>query len=113
MTFGNGDFDLIEQLSNDIRDGTVRLFEAASIIDPTATKRSTIGLMLQHPSVRPWRRSIVWAIVEAIQPHWTGVWDSSADQVIERYRQFMQRVEELGLEADIDRPPILDVSDSY
>lgn len=87
-----------------------KLFEAAAIIDPAATKRSVIGTTLQHPSVRPWDRSVVWAIVSAIRPVWSGKWDDNATAVLQRYEAFIQRVHELNLPADIDRAPILDVS---
>lgn len=86
-----------------------RLFEAATIIDPSATKRSVIGTMLQHPSVRPWDRSIVWAIVSAIKPTWSGQWDDNAAKILARYDAFIARIHELNLPADIDQAPILDV----
>lgn len=34
----------------------------------------------------------------------------SAGRVIERYNRFAQRIDELGLQGDIDAKPILDVS---
>lgn len=88
----------------------VRLFEAAKIIDPSATQRSTIGTMLQHPSVRPWERSMVWAIVSAIRPHWRGEWDESAQSTLDRYQAFIKLIHDLDLPRDIDRSPVLDVS---
>ena len=99
------------QLGNDVRDGVTKLFEAAALIDPTATKRSTIGTMLQHPSVRPWDRSIVWAIVSAIRPVWSGEWDANAAAVLQRYDAFIRRIHELNLPEDIDKAPILDVGE--
>ena len=84
-----------------------RLFEAAKIIDPLATQRSTIGIMLQNPSVRPWKRSIVWAIVSAIHPTWTGSWDDNASVILERYQKFIRLVSTLDI--DLDAAPILDV----
>jgi len=64
--------------------------------------------MLQHPSVRPWERSVVWAIASAIHDVWSGTWDDNAAAVVERYASFVQRVQSLNI--DVDAAPILDVN---
>lgn len=84
------------------------LFDAWRLIDPLCDVRSHIGNTLR--SVQPWQRSITWATVMAILPTWRGVWDGHAEQILQRYQQYVRRICDLDLPDDLDRPPLLDVS---
>jgi hypothetical protein len=86
------------------------LFASASLLNPLVTGRSDIGTVLQHPCVRPWQTSILWAMVEDILPSWIGKWDPSAETVVKRYQAYMDKIGSLGLEKAIDDAPLVDVS---
>lgn len=66
--------------------------------------------MLQHPSVRPWERSIVWAMTSAIRSIWSGAWDNNATAIVEQYAAFIRLIHALDLDQAIDAAPILDAS---
>ncbi|WVQ78298.1 hypothetical protein IAT38_000383 [Cryptococcus sp. DSM 104549] len=94
-------------LSGDARNTVTNLFEAAHMINPEATGRSEIGTVLQHSSVKPWERSLTWAMVMNILPTWTGVWDDKAEAVARRYTEFKNRIAALRLHAAIQQPVLL------
>lgn len=99
------------QLSTEIKNGVTNLFQAAELLQPDLRVRSELGLILQHPAVRPWSRSIVWAAVTAILPHWTpSEWNGKCEEVLQQYIDLQRYIEETGLATDIDRPPLLNVS---
>ncbi|WWD15947.1 hypothetical protein CI109_100371 [Kwoniella shandongensis] len=65
---------------------------------------------LKHPSVRPWERSLTWAVVMDILPFWNGEWSDQAEAVVNRYQAFKDRAIALGLPQAIDQPLLLNVS---
>ncbi|ODO11612.1 hypothetical protein I350_00394 [Cryptococcus amylolentus CBS 6273] len=99
------------KLSTEIKSSVSNLFDAVKVIDPGATRRSDIGAVLQLPSVRPWRRSLVWAVVMEVLPQWRGDWDEAAEDVYQKYEDFEARIESLGLPAAIDQPLLLNGND--
>ena len=104
-------FRLTLQLSTEVKNGVTDLFQAAKLLQPELRDRSALGVVLQHPSVRPWERSIVWAAVMAILPHWTlSGWNADCQAVLQQFVDLQQYIRESGLAADIDRPPLLNVS---
>nr|XP_031862773.1 uncharacterized protein CI109_001785 [Kwoniella shandongensis]KAA5529845.1 hypothetical protein CI109_001785 [Kwoniella shandongensis] len=62
---------------------------------------------LKHPSVRPWERSLTWAVVMDILPFWNGEWSDQAEAVVNRYQAFKDRAIALGLPQAIDQPLLL------
>lgn len=95
------------KLSTELKNGVTNLFDAANIIDPNSTSRSVIGSCMQHPSVRPWERSLTWAVVMGILPTWKGEWDDAAEAVAQRYEQHRACIHSLGLPEAIDKPLIV------
>ncbi|WVQ71672.1 hypothetical protein IAR50_001212 [Cryptococcus sp. DSM 104548] len=95
------------KLSTEIKTSVSNLFDAVKVIDPKATRRSDIGAVLQLPSVRPWRRSLIWAVVMEVLPQWKGDWDAGAEAVFQKYEEFEARIESLGLPEAIDQPLLL------
>lgn len=98
------------KLPHDLTDSTTNLFKAAQLLDPHVTGRSEIGSTLQLSVVKPWERSIVWAIVMSILPKWKGGWDQNAQTVLNTYSSFVDLIHRLDLPAAIRRPPLLKVS---
>ena len=76
--------------------------------------RSAIGLVLQNPAVKPWRRSVLWSASRAVAALGVGTdgheWSEAAEQELQRWRAFVRKVDELGLEGEIDAPLLVDVS---
>ena len=101
---------LTEKLANDVKTAVANVFIAAELLDPNATRRSSIGTTLQLPAVRPWERSVVWATVMDILSTWTGDWDDKAEQIMVKYRLFVERLVEMDLPKAIVQPPLLNVS---
>ncbi|KAK8869780.1 hypothetical protein IAR55_000348 [Kwoniella newhampshirensis] len=104
------DTPAVSALSTEAKDSVTNLFEATRLINPEATQRSDIGTCLQHPAVRPWERSMTWAVVMEILPSWNGEWGHVADAVVEKYQAFRDRIITLGLPHAIDQPLLLNVS---
>jgi tRNA nucleotidyltransferase (CCA-adding enzyme) len=103
---------LTDQLSTDIKTSVTNLFTAAELLRPTRGSRSALGIILQNPAVRPWSRSIVWAAVMEILPVWSG-WNSDCEAISERYLTLQQHIKESGLDVDIDKAPLINVSSSF
>jgi tRNA nucleotidyltransferase (CCA-adding enzyme) len=100
---------LTTQLSTDIKSSVTNLFTAAEMFRSPHSSRSALGMILQNPSVRPWSRSIVWAAVMDILPVWSG-WNSDCNMILERYLALQQHIKESGLDLDIDKAPLINVS---
>lgn len=100
------------QLSTEVNKAVTNLFMAQTLLDPQASGRAEIGVVLQNSAVRPWRRSVVWALAQRVLPHWErdGGWSDAAVAEMEVWRSFVRRVEDLGLDTAIDRPLMVDVS---
>lgn len=87
------------------------LFVAADILLPSLRQRSALGVVLQQSAVRPWRRSIVWAAVMAILPAWkTSGWTDECQSILRQYLDLEQLILDSGLDRDIDKAPLLNVS---
>nr|ODN77323.1 tRNA adenylyltransferase [Cryptococcus depauperatus CBS 7841] len=99
------------KLSTELKLSVANLFEAAKRIDPEATKRSEIGSCLQHQTVRPWQRSLTWAIVMNILPIWKGHWNNETEIVYNRYQKFRERIVAQGIDDAIDKPLLLNGND--
>lgn len=63
-------------------------------------------------AAKPWRRSLVWAKASTIKAQWSGNWDAKAEKIVKQFDDFAKKVEEMGLDVDIEKSPILDVSDN-
>jgi tRNA nucleotidyltransferase (CCA-adding enzyme) len=100
---------LTDQLSTDIKTSVTNLFTAAELLRPSQSSRSALGIVLQNPAVRPWSRSIVWAAVMEILPKWSG-WNSDCEAISDRYLTLQRHVQESGLDVDIDKAPLINVS---
>lgn len=98
------------KLSTEAKLGVSHLYEATALLDPKLDGRSRIGVVLQHPAVRPWEQSLVWAITERILPTWTGQWTPEHQNIFDEFMRFKQHIVELGLPEAINQPPLLDVS---
>jgi tRNA nucleotidyltransferase (CCA-adding enzyme) len=96
--------------STEIKLSVSNLFDAVPMLDPTLQGRATIGVVLQHPTVRPWEQSLVWAIVERILPSWAGEWSADHEAIFAEFMRFKDHIVELGLPEAIKQPPLLDVS---
>jgi tRNA nucleotidyltransferase (CCA-adding enzyme) len=101
------------KLSTEQKLAVSNLFEATPLLDPTLTGRARIGVTLQHPSVRPWEQSLVWAIVERVLPTWAGEWTPEHETIFTQFMAFKDHIVELGLPEAIKQPPLLDVSASH
>jgi len=102
---------LTYQLSTDIKTSVTNLFTAAELLRPTQDSRSALGIILQNPAVRPWSRSIVWAAVMEILPIWSG-WNTECEAISGRYLALQRHIKESGLDVDIDKAPLINVSPS-
>nr|KIR84649.1 tRNA adenylyltransferase [Cryptococcus tetragattii IND107] len=98
-------------ISEGLKTSVTNLFDAVNIINLDATRRSEIGMSLQHPAVRPWERSLTFAAILAILPVWKGKWDDRAECVYQQYEAFAERVRDLGLPEAIDKPLLLNGND--
>ncbi|KAL1406876.1 CCA tRNA nucleotidyltransferase, mitochondrial [Vanrija albida] len=98
------------KLSAAITDSVSHLFDAATLLDPQlqSGSRSDIGVVLQHPAVRPWQQSFVWAIAQRIVPTWQGEWTPAHEAILQSFLALKARIVELGLPEAIDRAPLLD-----
>ncbi|WVF72182.1 hypothetical protein IAT40_006994 [Kwoniella sp. CBS 6097] len=95
------------KLSTELKNHVANLLEAVKMISPTATSRSEIGVWMQHASVRPWDRSLTWAVVMAVLPGWKGQWDDQAEAIAMSYESLRQRIVEMGLIEAIDKPLLI------
>ncbi|OCF35478.1 tRNA adenylyltransferase [Kwoniella heveanensis CBS 569] len=96
------------KLSTEVKNNVANLFEAVKLIDPNASAgRSEIGVWMQHPSVRPWDRSLTWAVVMAVLPGWKGQWDGEAEAIARLYQNLRQRIVNMGLIEAIDKPLLI------
>ncbi|ADV20434.1 tRNA adenylyltransferase [Cryptococcus gattii E566] len=98
-------------ISEGLKTSVTNLFDAVNIISLDATRRSEIGMSLQHPAVRPWERSLTFAAILAILPVWKGEWDDGAECIYQQYEAFAERVRDLGLPEAIDKPLLLNGND--
>jgi hypothetical protein len=98
------------QLSTDIKIAVTNLFTAADLLRPHQASRAALGIVLQNPVVRPWSRSIVWAAVMEILPIWTSGWNGDCDTILQRYIGLQRHIQESGLDIDIDKMPLINVS---
>lgn len=103
------------QLSTEVNRAVTNLFTAQNLLNPDATGRSEIGIVLQNPAVRPWRRSVVWALTQRLAAHWDGQgeWSVNAEAEWKKWEAFVDKIGDLGLDEAIDRPLLLDVSRSH
>ncbi|KIR32489.1 tRNA adenylyltransferase [Cryptococcus deuterogattii MMRL2647] len=99
------------KLSTELKTSVTNLFDAVNIINLDATRRSEIGMSLQHPAVRPWERSLTFAAILAILPVWKGEWDDGAECIYQQYEAFAERIRDLGLPDAIDKPLLLNGND--
>ena len=92
------------------------LFTAQTLLADVleSQSRSAIGLVLQNSAVKPWRRSVLWSASRAVAALGVGVngheWSEAAEQELQRWKAFARKVDELGLEGEIDAPLLVDVS---
>nr|KIR50447.1 tRNA adenylyltransferase [Cryptococcus bacillisporus CA1280] len=98
-------------ISEGLKTSVTNLFDAVNIINLDATRRSEIGMSLQHPAVRPWERSLTFAAILAILPVWKGEWDDGAECIYQQYEAFAERVRDLGLPEAIEKPLLLNGND--
>lgn len=98
------------KLSAATTDSVAHLFDAADLLDPKLQtgSRSDIGVVLQHPAVRPWQQSFVWAIAQRIVPTWQGTWTPEHEAILQSFLALKARIIELGLPEAIDLAPLLD-----
>lgn len=88
------------------------MFVAADVLLPGLRQRSVLGVVLQQSAVRPWRRSIVWAAVMAILPTWKSCgWSDECQTILRQYLDLEQYILDSGLDQDIDKAPLLNVSE--
>ncbi|WVQ98759.1 hypothetical protein IAU59_005890 [Kwoniella sp. CBS 9459] len=95
------------KLSTEVKNNVANLFDAIKMISPDATGRSEIGVWMQHTSVRPWERSLTWAVIMSVLPGWKGQWDDQAEAIAKSYETLRQRIMDLGLVEAIDKPLLI------
>lgn len=106
----------MRKLSTEINRAVTSLFTAQTLLASVleSQSRSAIGLVLQNPAVKPWRRSVLWSASRAVAALGVGIdehkWNETAEQELQRWRAFVRKVDELGLEGEIDAPLLVDVS---
>jgi len=108
-------------------DGIPTLFAASELLKApdiendkfkTPSERVAIGLLLRHTAVHNanvdahWTTSLAFSLIQEL----VDCYDLSKDnfnvddaaRVIETYNRFAERIDELGLQGDVDAKPILD-----
>lgn len=109
---------------NHYLDGIPALFIASGLLkspdvqDKTPSERVAIGLLLRQSSVHNalvgahWTTSLLFSLIQDLVDYYDPSEDNfnteSAAEVIGKYNDFANRIEELGLQEEVDTKPILD-----
>lgn len=111
---------------NHYLDGIPALFVASGLFKPlnvqderfkTPSERVAIGLLLRHNSVHNaqvgahWTTSLLFSLIQELvdcyDPSEDNLNAETAAEVIGKYNHFANRIEELGLQDDVDAKPVL------
>ncbi|KAI0005366.1 hypothetical protein BJV74DRAFT_762033 [Russula compacta] len=112
---------------NHYLDGIPHLFFASVLLNSpdieddkfkTPSERIAIGLLLRHNSVHNanldahWTTSLLFSLIQELVDCYNVSQDNfdvdDAARVIKKYNRFAERIDELGLQGDVDAKPILD-----
>jgi tRNA nucleotidyltransferase (CCA-adding enzyme) len=112
---------------NHYLDGVPALFSASELFKSpdiedekvkSPSERVAIGLLLRQNSVHNahvgahWTTSLLFSLIQELVDYYDPSKDhfnvDDAAKVIEKYNRFAKRVDELGLQGDVDAKPILD-----
>jgi len=112
---------------NHYLDGIPALFSASELVKSpdvggdkfkTPSERVAIGLLLRHISVHNvnidarWTTSLLFSLIQELVERYDPLEDNlnvaDAATVIAKYNRFAERVDELGLQGDVNAKPMLD-----